>query len=59
MELECECRFWILEHKDLMPDVKAHAMHDVHLQITLKMKCLQLQIALYNCGDGASQERIN
>jgi hypothetical protein len=59
VELECECCFSILEHKDFMPGVEAHPMHDVHLQITLKTKGLQLQIALYNYGDGAPQERIN
>jgi hypothetical protein len=30
VELECKRYFLTLEHKDLMPSVVAHPMHDAH-----------------------------
>jgi hypothetical protein len=42
-----------------MPNIETHPRHDANPQATLNMKCLQLQIALYNYGNGVSQEIIN
>jgi len=48
VEFECERCFSIVKHKDLMPSVETCWMHGAHLQTT----------AIYNYGDGVSQERF-
>ncbi len=48
--------FW---EQKIDANVEAHPMHGIaHLQITLKTKCSWLQTALYNYGNGASQEKV-
>jgi hypothetical protein len=49
VEFECERCFLIVKHKDLMPSVETCWMHGARLQTT----------AIYDYGDGASQERVN
>ncbi len=43
----------------MMPSGEAHLMCSAHLQVALKVKCLQLPMGFYSYGDGASQKRVN